>query len=124
MIKMKLVEILKPDFICEDARGALVQITHENYAQTNAVFTHKGQNRGNYHYHRFTKEVFYIISGKIKVDLEYGDNHEEHIFSSGDMFMIYENIRHCFNYIEDTFLVVFYTERIELENGEKDIVTL
>lgn len=121
---MKLVEKLKPDFVYKDARGSLTQITHEVYAQTNAVFTRKGQVRGEYHYHRFSKEVFYIISGKVKVRLKYENELEEHIFSSGDMFLIHENVRHCFDYFEDTFLVVFYTKRIELENGTKDIVML
>lgn len=119
---MKLFEILKPDFSFEDERGTLVQITHKPFAQTNAVFTKAGQVRGGYHYHRFSKEIFFVIEGKIRVSLRYGDKKEECTFSSGDMFLIPENVRHCFEFEKDTYLVAFYTERVELENGEKDIV--
>lgn len=119
---MKLIEILEPDFSFEDNRGVLTQITHEPFAQTNCVFTRKGSIRGGFHYHRFSKEVFYIISGSVRVYLRYNSTEEEHVFRSGDMFMIPENVKHSFEYIDDTYLVVFYTQRVELENGEKDIV--
>ena len=122
MIALKLIEILEPDFYFEDSRGTLTQITHKPYAQINAVFTKKGQDRGNYHYHRFTKEVFYVISGKIKVTLKLGDKKEEYSFSDNDMFMIPEEVRHSFSYYEDTYLVAFYTSRVELEDGTKDII--
>lgn len=122
MIFLKLIEILEPDFIFEDNRGTLTQITHEPYAQVNAVFTKKGQDRGNYHYHRFTKEVFFVLSGKITVTLRLGDEKEEYTFSDGDMFVIHEEVRHCFSFEEDTYLVAFYTSRVELEDGTKDII--
>lgn len=120
---MKLIEILTPDFSFEDDRGTLTQITHQSFAQTNAVFSRKGQIRGNYHYHRFSKEIFFVISGSVKVQLKYNDQDEEYSFSSGDMFLINENIKHRFEYVEDTYLVVFYSSRVELDDGTKDIVS-
>lgn len=120
---MKMIEILKPDFSFEDQRGILTQITHESFAQTNAVYTKAGQIRGDYHYHRLSKEVFFVITGKIKVSLKCENEYEDHIFSSGDMFLISQNVRHRFDFLEDTYLVAFYTDRIELENGEKDIIS-
>lgn len=120
--KVKLIEILKPDFVFEDERGTLTQITHQQFAQTNAVFSHKGQVRGGYHYHNTTKEIFYIISGRVKVLLKLDDITEEYTFKSGDMFLINERVKHCFVYEDDTYLVVFYTNRVESENGEKDII--
>ncbi len=119
---MKLIEILEPDFSFEDGRGTLTQITHQPFAQTNAVFSRKGEVRGNYHYHRFSKEVFFLISGKVKVQLKYEDQFEEHTFRSGEMFLINENVQHRFEYEEDTYLVVFYSRRVELGDGTKDIV--
>lgn len=121
---MKLIEILAPDFNCEDQRGTLTQITHEPFAQTNAVFTKAGQVRGNYHYHRHTKEVFFIISGEVLIHLRASEKKESHLFKSGDMFLIPENVGHCFEFLQDTYLVAFYTQRVELENGEKDIVSI
>ncbi|MBE6775113.1 MAG: cupin domain-containing protein [Ruminococcaceae bacterium] len=120
---MELVEILTPDFSFEDDRGTLTQITHQPFAQTNAVFSRKGQVRGNYHYHRFSKEIFFIISGSVRVQLKYNERYEEHSFRSGDMFLINENVRHRFEYEEDTYLVVFYSSKVELDDGTKDIVS-
>ncbi|MBQ9913846.1 MAG: cupin domain-containing protein [Clostridia bacterium] len=120
---MELVEILTPDFSFEDDRGTLTQITHQPFAQTNAVFSRKGQVRGNYHYHRFSKEIFFIISGSVRVQLKYNERYEEHGFRSGDMFLINENVRHRFEYEEDTYLVVFYSSKVELDDGTKDIVS-
>lgn len=119
---MNLIEILKPDFIFEDGRGCLAQLTHKPYAQVNAVFTKKGAVRGNFHYHKTTKEVFFVISGEIKVSLYLDDRSEEHIFKNGDMFLIPENVRHRFDFFEDTYLVAFYTSRVEFEDGTKDII--
>lgn len=119
--KMKLVEILKPDFVFEDDRGLLTQITHENYAQVNAVFSKKDAVRGNFHYHKNTKEVFYVISGKIEVELYLDEIREKHLFQKGDMFVISENVRHSFDYKEDSYLVVLYTKRVENKDGTKDL---
>ena len=118
---MNLVEIISPDFIFEDDRGLLAQITHESFGQINAVYTRKGSIRGNSHYHKTTKEAFFIISGKVEVSLSKDDRSEKHIFKTGDMFIIPENVRHTFNYKEDTYLVVLYTSCVEKEDGTKDI---
>ena len=120
---MKLVEILKPDFAFEDDRGLLCQITHEPFAQVNAVFTKKGAVRGNDHYHKQTKEVFFVISGKIDLSVSCEGVSENHIFKTGDMFMVPENVRHSFTFCEDTYLVALYTSGVELADGTKDILT-
>ena len=121
MIIMELIKKLKPDFVFEDERGTLFQITHTPYGQTNAVFTKKGAVRGGFHYHKETKEVFFVISGEIKVTVKLDGVSEEHIFKDGEMFLIDENVRHSFEYLEDTYLVVFYPSCVEKEDGTKDI---
>ncbi len=120
---MKLIEILSPDFSFTDDRGTLTQIVHEGFTQVNAVFTKKGAVRGNFHYHESTKELFFIIKGKIEFTAKYNGKTEEYIFTDGDMFMVNENVRHSFNYLEDTYLVGLYTTPVEKEDGTKDIVT-
>lgn len=120
---MKLLEIIKPDFIFEDERGLLSQLTSEPYAQINAVFTKKGAVRGNMHYHKTTKEAFFIISGEVEVVVKFCDQEEKHTFKTGDMFKIFENVKHTFYYKEDTYLVVLYTSCVELEDGTKDIIS-
>ena len=60
---MELIKKLESDFVFEDQRGTLTQITHEPFAQTNAVFTKAHQVRGNFHYHCFTKvDIFDSLS--------------------------------------------------------------
>lgn len=120
---MKLLEIIEPDFSFADERGLLVQIAHDNIAQVNAVFTKKGAVRGNLHYHKQAKETFYILSGKIRVTATLDDAREEAVFSAGDAFRIPENVRHTFEYLEDTYLVGLYSARVELPDGTKDIYT-
>ena len=118
---MELIKKLNPDFAFEDERGTLFQITHTPYGQTNAIFTKKGAVRGGFHYHKETKELFFVISGKVRVCVKLGDNREEHVFESGDMFMIGENVRHSFEYLDDTYLVAFYTNKDKKDDGSKDI---
>ena len=119
---MKLIEVLAPDFSFSDERGSLYQITHEPFAQTNAVFSKKGAQRGNRHYHENAKEIFFVLSGAFDVRAELDGTKEIYSFSKGDMFLINENVRHTFDYKEDTYLVAFYSNRIEKEDGTKDII--
>ena len=120
---VRLIKILKPDFVFPDERGLLVQICREGYKQINAVFTKKGAVRGNLHYHKHTKEAFFVLSGHIRVMAEKNGMSEEREFGAGDMFMIEENVRHTFYYLEDTYLVGLYTEGVEGPDGAKDIHT-
>lgn len=119
---MKLIEILTPDFAFTDDRGTITQIVHEGFTQVNAVFTKAGKIRGNFHYHKTTKELFYIIKGRIRLIARLDDTAEEYIFSDGDMFLVNENVRHTFEYLEDTYLVGLYTSPVEKEDGTKDII--
>lgn len=120
---MKLIEIIIPDFVYEDERGLLAQLTHEPYSQINAVFSRKGAIRGNWHYHKTTKEAFFVIAGEVDVYLRLEAREEKHTFRPGDMFIIPENVRHTFDYKEDTYLVAMYTSCVELEDGTKDIIS-
>lgn len=119
---MKMIEILTPDFTFTDDRGTLTQLVHEGFSQVNAVFTKAGKIRGNFHYHEGTKELFFVIKGKIEITAKYNGVSENYTFSDGDMFMVNENVRHTFSYIDDTYLVALYTNPIEKEDGTKDII--
>ena len=120
---MDLIKILTPNFVFPDDRGLLVQICREGYRQINAVFTKKGAVRGNLHYHKHTKEAFFILSGRVRVTAVRGDFTEEREFCTGDMFLIEENVRHTFVYLEDTYLVGLYTAGVENPDGTRDIYT-
>ena len=120
---MELIKILTPDFVYPDDRGLLVQLCRGGYRQINAVFTKKGAVRGNWHYHAHTDEAFFILSGRIRLSARKDGVTEEREFTTGDMFLIPENVRHTFVYLEDTYLVGMYTAGVENPDGTKDILT-
>ena len=118
---MKLAEIIEPDFSFADERGLLVQIAHEGVAQVNAVFTKKGAVRGRFHYHKAAKEQFFVISGKLKLEVFRDNTREEYVFGRGEVFLIPPLVRHNFIYLEDTLLVLMYDKCVENDAGTKDI---
>lgn len=115
-----LVKILMPDFEFSDERGQLVQLIHEGFTQFNVIYSIKGTVRGN-HYHKINREAFYIISGKLALELEKDGQREKHIFQAGDMFGVDPFVMHSFYYSEDTWLASMYDIGVELKNGGKDI---
>ena len=117
---MKLIEIIEPNFVFEDERGGLVPLVREGYKQVNVVRSVKGAFRGN-HYHEHNREAFYVIEGSFVLTAEKGGQKENYTFHTGDMFLIYENVVHSFEYIEDTLLVSMYNNGVETQDG-KDIV--
>ena len=118
---MSLVEIKKTDFEFEDERGLICQISHGEIAQVNYVFSKQGAVRGKFHYHKRAKEQFYVISGKLKLEVFKGDTREEYVFTTGDVFLIPPLVRHNFLYLEDTLLVSTYDRCVETDKNEKDI---
>ena len=120
---MELLKDLSPDFVYQDERGVLTQICREGYSQINAVFTKAGAKRGNFHYHKHTKEAFFILAGRVRVHATRGDETETREFRTGDMLLVEENVRHSFDYLEDTYLVGLYTNGVEAPDGTKDIYT-
>ena len=113
-----MLKTIKVDFSFSDERGTLVQLIHEGYRQINVITSKKGVIRGG-HYHKQNEEAFYIVQGKLKVDV----NGKEFIFKTGDFFGIEANDMHSFFFLEDTTIVSMYSSGVELENGEKDIYT-
>lgn len=118
---MSLVEIKKTDFEFEDERGLICQISHGEIAQVNYVFSKQGAVRGKFHYHKRAKEQFYVISGKLKLEVFKGDMREEYVFTTGNVFLIPPLVRHNFIYLEDTLLVSTYDRCVETGENEKDI---
>lgn len=79
----------RPAELHHDARGWFWGITRENWAEVNYIETAANQVRGN-HYHRHTRELFFIISGEVEVTVEHletGDRHELHL-EKGDLLLV------------------------------------
>lgn len=117
---MRLYELLDADFQFADARGELVQLVHHGYEQINILTTHAGAERGT-HYHKETKEAFYVVTGKVKVVFEGGNTKEEAIFSKGDFFCVLPFTKHTMFFLEETVMCVMYDVPVERGDGEKDI---
>lgn len=120
-----MIKKLEVDFKHIDERGTICQILSIPNSQVNYLFTKKGAKRGS-HYHKGTREYFYIISGKIQISA-YSVNEpsrtEEHIFEAGDLFVVEPYAMHDFFFLEDTQMVVVYD--LGVENGnKKDIYVL
>ncbi|MBE6818046.1 MAG: cupin domain-containing protein [Ruminococcaceae bacterium] len=118
---MELVKKLTTDFEYEDERGLICQICHGDFAQVNYVFSKAGAVRGRFHYHKKAQEQFYVISGKLKLEVYLGDRKEDCIFQTGDVFLIPAQVRHNFIYLEDTHLVSTYDICVETAENVKDI---
>lgn len=110
------------DFICEDDRGRLIQLAHEGYAQINVLISNKGVRRGG-HYHKISKESFFVISGSVEVTTndQDGKNVQTCLFSENDFFRIQPNLVHSMFFPQDCVMVGMYDVCIEKGNGEKDI---
>ncbi len=115
-----LITMLKPDFEFSNETGLLVQLVHEGWSQINVLVSKANSTRGG-HFHKVSREVFYIVSGKTKLSLETETENEEYILKEGDMFLISPYQKHTFSFIEDTVMVSMYDIWVEKEDGSKDI---
>lgn len=117
---MKLYDILEPDFIFKNEKGLLTQLVHEGYEQVNVLVSHAGTERGG-HYHKDTKEAFYVVEGSVDL-LLYKDNEREEVrFRKGEFFVIHPYVIHEMSFSEECTMVAMYTKYVERDNGEKDI---
>ena len=96
-------------FTKEDARGKMIGLVNEgNWKELNFFSTKPNQIRGN-HYHKKTDELFIILKGRIKVELNsvsdsgklIGDT-KSIIITKGDVFIIPKMIFHSFDIIEES----------------------
>ncbi len=96
-------------FTKEDARGKMIGLVNEgNWKELNFFSTKPNQRRGN-HYHKKTDELFIILKGRIKVELNsvsdsgilIGDT-KSIIVTKGDVFIIPKMVFHSFDIIEES----------------------
>ena len=115
-----MIKYLEPDFKFENETGLLVQLVHEGWQQVNVLVSAKGSTRGG-HFHKVSREAFYIVSGKCKLILETTEEKEENDLKPGDMFLVSPFQKHTFVFEEDTVMVSMYDMCVEKEDGSKDI---
>jgi dTDP-4-dehydrorhamnose 3,5-epimerase-like enzyme len=102
-----------------DERGGFWGITQERWAEVNFIETAARQVRGN-HYHKETRELFFIISGEIEVvidDLKSGE-HLEMSVGKGDVFIIEPYELHTFHTKTDAQWINMLSKPIDAQNPD------
>lgn len=117
---MGLYEILQPDFEFNDQRGQLKQLVHDGWKQVNILITNAGVVRG-VHYHKVSREAFYLVSGSVNVKFRNGEDYFEKRFKSGEFFLVLPGTIHELAFPENCVMVQMYDIPVEKENGSKDI---
>lgn len=117
---MALYEILQPDFEYSDQRGQLKQLVHDGWKQVNVLITNAGVVRG-VHYHKASREAFYLISGSVNVRFRNGEEYAERHFEKGDFFSVFPGAVHEMSFPEECMMVQMYDNPVEKEDGSKDI---
>ena len=110
---------LSPYFIRDDDRGGFLGITQESWAEVNFIETGANQVRGN-HYHKETRELFFIVSGEIEVvidDLNSG-KHFELSFRKGDIFIIEPYEVHTFRTSTDAQWINMLSKPMDPQNPD------
>lgn len=80
---------LSPYMEKTDSRGSFTGLINSGaWEEINLIKTEAGGVRGG-HYHKYTSELFYIISGEIEVEVsKEGEDTQVHLFSGGSIFLI------------------------------------
>lgn len=122
MNKCKMLEIITPNFTFADERGTFNELCQSGWQQVNVSESKKGAFRGG-HYHKESKEAFFIVNGvvDVKVESEVDDATEEYTFKKGDFFVIYPYTSHSFDFKEDTVMLALYDIPVIKSDGTKDI---
>lgn len=98
-----MISRLPPYVMRADGRGRLVGITQDSWHEANYLETRAGCERGG-HYHRSTRELFFIIRGRVVIEGE--DVHtglrETIEAAAGDIVIVEPGCQHRFRCTEDT----------------------
>jgi len=115
------IKKIKPVF--EDERGSIFDLVDkENISHVGMVTSKKGSIRGN-HYHKTTKQITYVFSGKMELRLkDFSDKDskpETIIMEQGDIITIDPMVAHQIKALEETVFLVF-TDKQRTDGGYED----
>lgn len=109
-------------FSHEDSRGSILGVVNSgNWKEVNFITSQAGSVRGG-HYHKETKECFFIISGLIEVTftMPAGEKSvcEVETFYEGDAFIVFEFVQHTFRVINDSKWMNFLSQPMSKESPD------
>ncbi|MDJ1185088.1 cupin domain-containing protein [Roseofilum casamattae] len=110
---------LSPYMEKRDKRGAFCGITRENWAEVNFIETAANEVRGN-HYHKETRELFFIISGEIDIEIQDISSGKRTNFSvaQGDIFIIDPYELHTFRTKTTAQWINMLSQPLDLDNPD------
>ncbi|WP_417542762.1 cupin domain-containing protein [Methylophaga thalassica] len=113
------MKILSPYQTFEDERGCLLGLlNHSEWQEINFLETRAGNQRGN-HYHKNTREFFFIIEGRGEIEIiSESQGKEVHEFKSLDMFIIEPMEIHTFYCHENTKWINALTLKFDADNPD------
>ncbi len=119
-----MIEFIDSYFNYKDERGSISGIINKNlWEEINLITSEKGAKRGG-HYHKLTKELFFILQGEIEVitqkinsDNKLGEK-TINIVKKDDIFLIEPYVVHYFNILEDSKWINVLTKKIDKDNPD------
>lgn len=119
-----MIEFIDSYFNYKDERGSIRGIINKNlWEEVNFTTSEKGAKRGG-HYHKYTKELFFIIEGKIEVitqsinlDNKLGEK-TINIVKKDDIFLIEPYVVHYFNILEGSKWINVLTKKIDKDKSD------
>jgi dTDP-4-dehydrorhamnose 3,5-epimerase-like enzyme len=117
-----MYEKLESYFSHEDSRGSILGVLNSgNWKELNFISSQAGTVRGG-HYHKQTKECFFVISGLIEVTFSIPTEEqffcEVKTFSAGDAFLVSEFVQHTFRVINDSKWINLLSKPIDKKNPD------
>ena len=119
-----MIKFIDSYFNHKDERGSIRGIINKNlWEEVNFITSEKGAKRGG-HYHKHTKELFFILEGKIEVitqiinlDNKLGEK-AINIIKKDDIFLIEPHVVHYFNILEDSKWINVLTKKHDKNNPD------
>ena len=108
------MKLLEAEFTHSDSRRTIKQI--------NTYYVKKGSTLGN-HYHKETREYFFVMSGELYVDVHPVGSHEtgsSAVYTEGDFFLVEPGEVHKFDAITDVKMMTLLTNSYQ-ENPDTHV---
>jgi len=105
------MRISKVDQVIEDERGSITQVVSFGKWKQLNLFSRKQSSLGGGHYHKKTREFFYLIDGQASVKIASIRDGiiSSHVFKSGDCFEMQPFEQHYFKFLSDTCFIALYS---------------
>lgn len=113
------MQFLSPYVRNSDERGSFLGITRDQWAEVNFIETAANQVRGN-HYHKQTRELFFIVAGEVEVVADNVLSGERHEFCAkkGDIFVVEPYELHTFRTRTDAQWINMLSVPLDFNNPD------